>query len=408
MHNINYSRLLDIFLSPVYLIFSILFIAIIFILYPIIHIRVGPLGAHRFGHYAIEAELYLCEMDELKDVNNKYLDLWFYSGYSISNLQYDIMIKRKLKVLPIYFRGFFLTLEKFLAGTRFFINVDCLDRDINNYLEKYKQKINFNTKELSFGNRKLDEIGLKNKKYVCLLIRDDAYISALSKNSKDLRNDHRNSDINDYIEVTKYLISKNYYVIRMGSKVNNKMSFTNDKFIDYPYKDYKSSFLDIYIIANCQFSISTGTGLDSVCALFRRPVISVNFADLNLAYTWYPYELCSPKKYIHSKTKKKVEISNLLNLLKEKNISSPEEYSSIELTYKNLEPNEIVEVVKYYLDNNIQSLNSKFTNRKIIVEYLQNLKINKPVHRVKSYSKNFFYNNYSRLHGNIYTKFIIF
>jgi putative glycosyltransferase (TIGR04372 family) len=409
MPNINYVRLFDILLTPIYAIFSIIFIIILIVCYPFIFIRVGPLGAHRFGHYAIEAELYLCEFEKLNKYKLiKYFDLWFYSGYSISNDQYDKMIKRKLRVMPLFLRGFFLTLEKFLAGTRFFINVDCLDRDINNYLEKSNQKINFIKKEIEFGNEWLKKIGINNKKYVCLLVRDDAYISSLSKNNKDSRNDHRNSNINDFIEVSKYLISKNYYVIRMGSKVKKRMDFTDEKFIDYPFQDYKSAFLDIYIIANCEFSITTGTGLDSVCALFRKPIISVNFADFNLAYSWFPYKLCAPKKFFFIKTENKINIINLIELLKKVNLSNPEEYSKIGITYKNLDPIEIVSLTKYFLYLDSKILNDKIVNRELIKNYLQSLKIKKPVHRVKSYPKNFFNKNYTNLHGEIYTTFILF
>ena len=66
----------------------------------------------------------------------------------------------------------------------------------------------------------------------------------------------------------------------MGSTVHKKMDYKDKKFIDYPFLNYKNFFLDIYLMSKCEFCITTGTGMDSVPALFRRPIISVNFSDI--------------------------------------------------------------------------------------------------------------------------------
>ena len=58
----------------------------------------------------------------------------------------------------------------------------------------------------------------------------------------------------------------------MGSIVKENISTNNNKIINYANSQNRTDFLDIYLISKCKFYISTGTGLDLVATLFRKPL----------------------------------------------------------------------------------------------------------------------------------------
>ena len=107
-----------------------------------------------------------------------------------------------------------------------------------------------------------------------MTIRDDKYVEKNWKNKKTMDyHKHRNMEIDDFIPMCKYLNKKGFFVVRMGSDVKKKMSYTNPKFIDYSVSDFKSDFLDIYILANCYFNVSSVMGLDAIPFIFRKPIL---------------------------------------------------------------------------------------------------------------------------------------
>ena len=56
-----------------------------------------------------------------------------------------------------------------------------------------------------------------------------------------------------------------------------------------------NDFLDIWLMAKCYFTISTGLGLDSVADIFRRPIVFVNYVPVMDMVAWGPY-ITVPKK----------------------------------------------------------------------------------------------------------------
>ena len=66
----------------------------------------------------------------------------------------------------------------------------------------------------------------------------------------------------------------------------------------------RSDFADIYLVAHCEFFISTPSGLDGMAQIFRKPLLLVNLSPAvkdGLDY-WYPSRLFTIKK-IFDKTR---------------------------------------------------------------------------------------------------------
>ncbi len=113
-----------------------------------------------------------------------------------------------------------------------------------------------------------------NDPYVCLQVRDSAFYNDSN------RKNYRNSNIENYYELINFLVSKNYKVIRMGSKVHNPIKIKNKNIIDYPYSEFYNKYLDLLFMKNCNFYIGTSSGLIDVAWLFNRPVLLTNMINI--------------------------------------------------------------------------------------------------------------------------------
>ena len=119
---------------------------------------------------------------------------------------------------------------------------------------------------------------LENKKIVCLHVRDQNYYNDSN------RRIYRNSNINNYKEAIKYLIDKNYLVVRIGDKSAKKMDYQNRYFIDYPFTKIKSEIMDLFLIKECNFYIGTPSGPMDTAYLFKKPLLLTNLYDIFPSY----------------------------------------------------------------------------------------------------------------------------
>jgi len=87
----------------------------------------------------------------------------------------------------------------------------------------------------------------------------------------------------------------------MGKHMERPMHSDSQRIIDYAFSDERCDFLDIWLMANCAFCISTGTGLDVIATIFRRPTLYLNFLPLGDIWS-SQYCVTVPKKLYWSVT----------------------------------------------------------------------------------------------------------
>ena len=121
--------------------------------------------------------------------------------------------------------------------------------------------------------------------FVCLIVRDSAYLDSQIPNDWNYHN-YRDSDIQNYVLAAEALAERGYFVIRMGAKVHAAMNSAHPKVIDYATNGMRSDFMDIYLGAKCHFAISTGSGWDSIPEIQRRPVVFVNYVPVGYLSTF--------------------------------------------------------------------------------------------------------------------------
>ena len=278
--------------------------------------RWHQLMSSSMGHFLTNTELYLCEKDHKINIpNKKYIDLFYFASAPICNKQIAKMWKRKLNILPTpIMRSIEITNNLIPGGKIHKIGNNSFGAfDFYNLLEKSEVHVKFNNKEEEYGKNFLREMGIgKDDKYVCLSNRDSEYLKLRGRRNYDYSyHSYRNSNINNYMEACEYLANKNIFVIRMGAKVKDKFKSKNKKIIDYATNGMRNDFMDIYLGAKCFFWMSTGTGIDSLHQVFRRPIVYTNLAPIG--YMQYSNKNCLTifKHYFDNKNKKKLSIKEI-------------------------------------------------------------------------------------------------
>jgi len=146
----------------------------------------------------------------------------------------------------------------------------------NKFHQKKEKYLNFDKKEIYFGDNKLKEMSVK-RKFLCFFSRDPRYYKEVLKENAeilDVMDSYRNSDIKNFEMMTQYF--DEYYKmssIRMGMIADG---YVNGKgVIDYASK-YRSEFMDFYLINKCEFFISDPSGIILLASLVSKPLVLIN------------------------------------------------------------------------------------------------------------------------------------
>jgi putative glycosyltransferase (TIGR04372 family) len=270
-------------------------------------IRIGRLRNDRFGHITTEIENYLNEKNNFNIIYKKRTIDIFYKDEFESNKYFIKMRKRNINIFPtaifkeLFYLNFFLKQKKYICHSK------KGDRDIYNLLDNTNTNLIFFKDEINEGKNFLEKLGIGDNPYVCLIVRDDAYFSY-----KPL-SDYRNADIINFIPAINFLTLNGYYVIRMGAKVKNKLELNNNKFIDYASSSFRNEFLDIFLGANCIFSLGTSTGFEGIPVSARKPLVITNCVPIGLFPSWSEKIIAIFKHHKCEYTKKRLSLKNVIN-----------------------------------------------------------------------------------------------
>ncbi len=288
------NKLKLIFLLPVYLPFIIL----VRLLRPWLILRFGPFIGDRIGHFAGNIEIYLCERDAGLNVPHKrFLDILYFNT-SVCNNQLRKMWERIIHISPIDLSVFDRLNRRFSGGKIHSILMPNLDRDIYGFLAKTQPHLFFTHDEEQRGKAGLSALNIpENALFICFHARDSAYMKTISPDVDFNYHNYRDSNINNYLLAAEELTQRGKFAIRMGAVVAEEIKCKNPKIIDYASNGARTDFMDVYLGSKCRFFISSGTGIDAIPMVFRRPSAFVNFVPLEYGRFWQPEHLFIPKKH---------------------------------------------------------------------------------------------------------------
>jgi len=167
--------------------------------------------------------------------------------------------------------------------------------DKTGYFVKNLPNLIFSDCELKVGENFLDLVNTSINNFVCLNVRDSAYLSK-KMGVHSSKHDFRDANIESYLAAAESLAELGYTVFRMGAIVKSPLVSKHPRVIDYATNGMRTEFLDVYLGATCRFSISAGSGWDGIPTIFRRPIMFVNHLPI-----FAPYALTIPV-FIHPKS----------------------------------------------------------------------------------------------------------
>ena len=314
----------------------LLLLGIIYALRPLVVVRFGTLIAGRLGHLAANTECYLCEKDVGLSMPKRVFDIWTPGEPANSYLlkMYERVIFTWHSSIP----GILREAAKFLDWwhEHEFGNAS-MGRDIFNLFEQIPSHISFTPEEEKWGEEGLLEMGIpKAAKWVCLIVRDSAYLG------QDFAYHHvRDSDVKSYKKAALALAERGYYVVRMGSVVEKQFQVEHPKIIDYATNGMRSEFMDIYLGAHCSFCLSNATGFDAIPMVFRKPICFVNVVPVEYLQTYLKDSIAIWKR--HYKNGKRMSFKEIIDSGAGRFLKS-QDFMDAKIKLEDNSPNEIMEV----------------------------------------------------------------
>ncbi len=302
--------------KTVVLIFSIVLLLFLRILKPILRVGIVVVGSHKYGHLALEPDLMLLKLnEEQQNRTRKFpirISIWSLGPkrFRANNVLADLW-KSRLFVFPSWFIG------GLLNGGERFSSLSLERRDTSIFWPANKQKSSpsptcLSPNQLRKGRSGLSNIGIDpTRPFVCLIVRDSGHYSD-SLGRENPAYGFRNHDIDDFSDSIRSLVKRGYQVVRMGAGKETPISLACDGFVDYATSGFRNELLDIFLAANCEFAISTQTGPDAVCQLFRRPVCFIDVPIIE--HFFIGSGLCTWNPLIYEKEGVAIPLQKLIGL----------------------------------------------------------------------------------------------
>jgi putative glycosyltransferase (TIGR04372 family) len=321
---------------------AVIILPIFCLLNLVFRFRIGMIRQERYGHLAMNTELFLRRLQ--LDIYPKDVYYYFVSHPFVptANRQLLSMFQREITISESLFIGYIiLAIKPYLVKTPFY---QPLELQSNEYFEfqQAQPSLTFSAEEFERGGRELKKMGIDLNKdwYVCIYARDSAYLDSDFPERDWSYSDFRNVCIETYKEAIQFIVEKGGWVIRMGSVVKNPLSIRHKRIIDYANSKYSSPFLDIFLTAHCKFYLSSDGGGSDPAMIFDRPIIWVSNAEIEFSPIG-KNALAIPKKIRNCKTKQYLPYYELL----EKKVDpSGNHAKSPELEYEDNSSREILDV----------------------------------------------------------------
>lgn len=272
---------------------AILCLVMLRVVRPIVLVKLCVVGFHRFGHLALEPELYLNQPERGRRFP-KHVSLWSI-GKELNQTNRFLAKKwrEQLLVVPSWMIDALVqasSIAPFLSAPQPTLSI----HGPSNGLDRGNVHLSFSAKEQDRGRYELELLGVDpTRPYACLIVRDSTHYASLGHDESPGYS-VLNFDIDSFNATATGLADAGYQVLRMGAGSEKPLALNHPGVIDYAKSPMRNEFLDVYIAATCSFAVSTQTGPDAVCLAFRRPVCYVDvtrfsqfFFGTRLA-TWNP------------------------------------------------------------------------------------------------------------------------
>lgn len=141
--------------------------------------------------------------------------------------------------------------------------------------------------------------------FVCVHCREAGF----HKDSSDRRN---NVSIETYFPAIQEIVKKGGWVIRLGDSSMTPLP-KMEKVIDYPFSEFKSPVMDIYLIQNCRFYFGQNSGIMDVAYLLQKKSVIVNSTEWGISFVRNKDSISLIKHYFSHEKGRYLSINELLD-----------------------------------------------------------------------------------------------
>jgi putative glycosyltransferase (TIGR04372 family) len=283
---------------------------IVAVLAPKWRVQVMTTNHQFFGHLLLEPEKFLSTKDvsgELYEIDfigekdwrnigtgsvgiasHKVLTVWSLGKRkSAANRQLHAMWRRSINCVPGFVSGMLVRAartEKLSNVSEYtFSSLLSVERNFDGT----PAHLRFSQKEIEKAQQDAGALGINiDRPFVCLVVRNEASASTNSE--------LRSRPISDFTEAVQVLVESGFQVVRMGSTKSPPLQFDHPLVFDYANSGKRTELLDLFLASKCSFGVSTLSGPDAACLIFRKPVLYVDLANYSLCFsgtsltTWVP------------------------------------------------------------------------------------------------------------------------
>jgi putative glycosyltransferase (TIGR04372 family) len=244
-----------------------------------IQIRVVALPS-RFGHLALEPDLYLARNDGNSSKSKKIFAYYPVDASSESLLE---EWKKIFGRAPQSITKCIYEVET-STGKRHFLE-DLLEASIPEEIQILDSAPRRVFKDFDWESKDEFRASLATKSLediILLAVRDSNYEKMLNFHTGGEHAIFRNSEISNYLLGIKALNAQGFTVVRMGKSGESLAEYSDSKYIDLCSPDAKSvDLLQFYLADRCKAVIATDTGAINFGMLFRKPIYCLNFVSLS-------------------------------------------------------------------------------------------------------------------------------
>lgn len=329
--------------------FGLIGLGVLLVLRLFSDIKVGMIDSKRIGHFVMDVGIRFAE-ESLDDFGAK--TIYWTEGHISNSFWFELM-KRNLTCNPValpisHLARFFKKSNEWFVPSPHWTSAS---RDIEGVVSRSEAAPEFLHSENLAAREWLRSVGWRDgQKIVCVLVRDSEFLnSETALTPPDLGNrgfgswdyhDYRDSDIDSFVPAMEWLADQNALILRMGKVMSKPLTSRHAGVIDYAFHPDRSDFLDVWLFANCDLCVTTGSGPDAISVLYRRPVLCVNYLPISRAFTSGP--VMTAGKRLYDNSGKRLSLREHFDT----NFSITQDYDDAGITIRNLESGEILEIVK--------------------------------------------------------------
>jgi putative glycosyltransferase (TIGR04372 family) len=271
-------------------------LALIRILRPWLRVRLLIVASHRFGHLALEPEMELAVQSSGLKKRPVTVDLWSFGSSRIQSNRYLVSLwAQRIRHPPSWVIGALIRGGDWVQGLALdqpSLSIHGPENRLDRQPRQCPQPADFTKWELE----SLESVGFDPRRpYVAIVVRDSSHY-ALRGETENPNYSVFNADLSTFVDASRYLVSKEIQVIRLGGPSHQHFPSSSGCF-DYANSEVRTPELDVKLAMFCKFAVSTQTGPDAVALLGRRPVLYVDvlrfsqfFFGTRLA-TWCPMRI---------------------------------------------------------------------------------------------------------------------